>query len=201
LLVYDCAVGWLIGLDRSLFVWINTAWSNPGLDGFFLEVTALGAWPIVIVALAFLSAFPRTQFLRHLAVLVVFWVAGSACNTVIKHAVDRDRPLTVFAESGGEINALEHYQPKHFSFPSGHSFTAFFCMAYVGFARRKIMPYAFALAVLVALSRVYVGAHFPLDCVGSAVLGISWAWLAWRAYGAWQARIGGSPAGEETVAS
>jgi undecaprenyl-diphosphatase len=185
-------VNWLISLDHALFLWVNTAWSIPGLDGFFLEVTALGAWPIVIIALAFLSAFPRAQFLRHLAVLVAFWVAGSACNTVIKHAVDRDRPLTVFADSGVEINALEHYRPKHFSFPSGHSFTAFFCMAYVGFARRKIMPYALALAVLIGLSRVYVGAHFPLDCVGSAVLGIGWAWVGWRAFQAWQARRDGS---------
>jgi membrane-associated phospholipid phosphatase len=37
---------------------------------------------------------------------------------------------------------------------------------------------------------VYVGAHFPLDCVGSAVLGIGWAWVGWRSFQAWQVRRG-----------
>ena len=35
--MYDCAVSWLVSLDHALFLWVNTAWSNPGLDGFFLE--------------------------------------------------------------------------------------------------------------------------------------------------------------------
>jgi undecaprenyl-diphosphatase len=63
------------------------------------------------------------------------------------------------------------------SFPSGHSATAFAgatMLAY--FAPRARVP-LYALAVLIAFSRLYVGEHYPLDVVAGAALGTATALL------------------------
>jgi undecaprenyl-diphosphatase len=41
----------------------------------------------------------------------------------------------------------------------------------------------FLFALLVAWSRIYVGAHYPLDVAGGAVVGIACGWLGWKCYG------------------
>jgi undecaprenyl-diphosphatase len=58
------------------------------------------------------------------------------------------------------------------SFPSGHTATSFACaVVLASFAPRLRVP-LYALAALIAFSRLYNGDHFPLDVLGGAVLGV-----------------------------
>jgi undecaprenyl-diphosphatase len=61
------------------------------------------------------------------------------------------------------------------SFPSGHATTAFACATMLAaFAPRLRVP-LFALAALIALSRLYNGDHYPLDVLAGAALGTATA--------------------------
>ena len=66
--------------------------------------------------------------------------------------------------------------PRSFSFPSSHGATSFaFITPYFVLARRIIrtgwLVYLFVLATMIALSRAYLGVHYPSDIVAGAVLG------------------------------
>jgi undecaprenyl-diphosphatase len=57
--------------------------------------------------------------------------------------------------------------------PSGHASTSFACAAVLAWWTPLPAVQLFAVAALVAFSRVYVGAHYPLDAVAGAALGLA----------------------------
>ncbi len=85
---------------------------------------------------------------------------------VLKATVERGRPYETLAEADPLIRASVGN-----SFPSGHAATSFAGAAILGYLFRRALPGLFALAALVAFSRVYVGVHYPLDILGGAALG------------------------------
>jgi undecaprenyl-diphosphatase len=62
--------------------------------------------------------------------------------------------------------------PATFSFPSGHATVSFACATVLAFAIPRFVVPLYALAALIAFSRVYVGVHYPTDVIAGAVLGI-----------------------------
>lgn len=111
---------------------------------------------------------------RELAIRL--WVAAGvalAISQPLKRLCRRTRPALRLA---GFTALVEH--PDRFSFPSGHTTVAWsvaVAMASVGPAIGLVM---FPLAWLIGASRVYLGAHYPLDVGVGAVLGIIAGWLA-----------------------
>lgn len=150
---------WLLEAVRDL----------TALGGVFLRnLIALGA----IVALVFLR-------LRREAVLLAATIAGGwIVNTLVKLAVGRPRPLIVphLTDAGGQ------------SFPSGHSFNA--AVVYIAIAlafaamspkrsvRWTLVSLAIVLSMGVAVSRVWLGVHFPSDVMAGWLGGAGWAFLA-----------------------
>ncbi|OYX63894.1 MAG: phosphatase PAP2 family protein [Novosphingobium sp. 32-60-15] len=150
---------WLLEAVRDL----------TALGGVFLRnLIALGA----IVALVFLR-------LRREAVLLAATIAGGwIVNTLVKLAVGRPRPLIVphLTDAGGQ------------SFPSGHSFNA--AVVYIAIAlafaamspkrsvRWTLISLAIVLSMGVAVSRVWLGVHFPSDVMAGWLGGAGWAFLA-----------------------
>ncbi len=106
--------------------------------------------------------------------------AAGILDQIVKHLVCRARPS--LPEAGrffGKFPCLfESY--AYTSFPSGHATTAFAAAAFLALWRPRWAPPALALAVLVAVSRVYLGAHFPSDVVAGAILGTGSALFVWR---------------------
>ena len=180
----------IIEFDRWLFVLINTGLARRWLDAPMLELTALGSWPIALVAIGVLSAAGRRQFWRgHAAAMALVLAVGIPLNAQVKQWVNRARPATALTQrvERGEISVrvLEYPRLTSRSFPSGHAMTAFFFMTYVALYRRSARFWAWLLAALVALSRVYVGLHFPFDCLAGAALGATGGWTAWLIYRRW----------------
>lgn len=71
-----------------------------------------------------------------------------------------------------------------YAFPSGHTQNAAVLWSYLaGYYRKKALVVAAAMMILlVALSRMYRGAHWPVDVVGGMAIGVGLVWLALTAY-------------------
>ena len=150
--------------------WLTEAVRDyTALGGVLLRhIVALGA----LVALLFLR-------LRREAVLLALTIAGGwAVNSGLKLLVGRPRPDLVphLMEAGGQ------------SFPSGHSFNS--AVVYIAIAlafaalsprqsvRLTVIGIAVSLTMLVSLSRVWLGVHYPSDAIAGWLGGAGWAFLA-----------------------
>jgi membrane-associated phospholipid phosphatase len=89
-------------------------------------------------------------------------------QSALKVWVERDRPPLDNPEPAPLV-AL----PSTYSFPSGHAVVAFACATVISFAVPRLRWPLYALAALVAFSRVYVGVHFPGDVAAGAVIGVA----------------------------
>jgi undecaprenyl-diphosphatase len=166
----------LLQLDIAAFTFINSH-HTPLFDVFFTIVTWFGngwvAIPLAGTALFFFT--PRRFLSRTLLIAAVAGTLTGIGNTQIKHRIDRARPCAFFSRASGpgagyRVHVLGERLEQH-SFPSGHSATAFSAATIlVLFIKRKAFLF-YAGAFLVAWSRIYVGAHFPLDALGGAILG------------------------------
>jgi undecaprenyl-diphosphatase len=179
----------LIAIDKQAFLLVNHALAHPWIGYFFDVVTRLGeGWNAGLLTACFLALYDRRAFSRHFPLIVLSMIIGGSVNSLFKDIFDRPRPLKEFShmiKSGAEwVNVVGPALMSR-SFPSGHSQTAFAVVAYLVllYKSRVIRLAVISLGCLVGLSRLAVGAHFPLDvlggaCVGSAVSAI--IWFAWK---------------------
>jgi membrane-associated phospholipid phosphatase len=153
-------------------------WHHPWGDVFFryFTETANGAVPVLVIHLLL---FVRYSWALGLGVSA--GVMGIVVQWLKRGVFDLPRPSAVFDQ--GLLHWVEgvEYASK-FSFPSGHSATAF-CMFFLFalMADRRWATWCFLVwAILAAFSRVYVSQHFIEDTVAGAWIGLGISWLAWR---------------------
>lgn len=169
----------LLTLDGGILLWIQGTLRGL-LDPVFIAYTHLGDAGLLWIALCLvLLVFPRTRR-AGLAGLTALLLGLLCTNVVLKHLVGRARPwLTV----EGLVPLIAEGDPN--SFPSGHSCAAFaaasaWCRT---LPRRWMKGVGLVLAALMALSRLYVGVHFPSDVLVGVLVGTlcgQLAWLLWR---------------------
>lgn len=93
-------------------------------------------------------------------------ILAEAISGGLKPLLRRDRP------SASETDPLPLVDvPATYSFPSGHATVSFACATILTLALPRLAVPFYALAALIAFSRVYVGVHYPSDIVVGAVLG------------------------------
>ena len=145
-------------------------------DGFFSAVTFMGTDTFVFLLVC--ALFWCID--RRAGEMVVFSLFVSFCaNNILKDIIKRPRPIGVEGVhtdarelEGVKISAGGY--PYSWSFPSGHAqgSASFFTAAAVWIKRRWATFVAAIAVLLVMLSRVYLGVHYPSDVVAGAVLGV-----------------------------
>ncbi|MBI2884382.1 MAG: phosphatase PAP2 family protein [Candidatus Methylomirabilis oxyfera] len=170
-------------IDGSVMTFILSVQSERGLM-VASAVTVIGygladaAIAVTILVIGLKAGRPREAVAGKLGLLAV--IVGSLSVQILKNLFCRSRPL---AEKSGQFFVDFPCLGKgtgFISFPSGHSVTAF-ALAFV--LSRTYPRYAFlfyGLAVLVALSRVYLARHFPSDVVAGAAIGLLAGWITCR---------------------
>ncbi|MBI5501280.1 MAG: phosphatase PAP2 family protein [Deltaproteobacteria bacterium] len=182
---------WLIRLDERVFLAVNGL-GAPALDWFFRAVTWLGHGVVLaVLVLGPMLLFDRPNLRRHLLAMVLSVAVGALAVEAIKWATDRERPARHFmaAEIRGEVEVRMPGDALYDrSFPSGHSQAAFGTATYVSLVYPRWSIAASAAAALVALSRVYLGVHFPSDALVGALLGIVFSVAGFRLWEVWASR-------------
>jgi membrane-associated phospholipid phosphatase len=150
-------------------LWINGNHSDFS-DRFFTFVTYGGDGKIFIPLIIILL------FVRFSYVLIAIsaWAGHGLICSLLKRLVFP----TMLRPTGTMDNDLLHFVPgvdvhANYSFPSGHTATAFcFAILVALLTRRKFVFFiAIAFAVIVAYSRIYLLQHFLIDVVGGAFIG------------------------------
>jgi undecaprenyl-diphosphatase len=154
----------VVGPDVALFQRINhwPGWLYPPM--WVVQLSGvIGAIPLLAAAAALLRRF------RLAAALAAAALLKPSLEAVVKTLVQRDRP----AETVSDVILRGNSAAHGLSFPSGHAMVIFaITVLVVPYLKGwwKVLPWALAAAV--CLSRMYLGAHFPLDVVAGAGLGM-----------------------------
>ncbi|HEY1124859.1 MAG TPA: phosphatase PAP2 family protein [Sphingobium sp.] len=195
-LASEVAEGDTLAFDRAILIAIRKA--TEGHDGlrdslrqFMLDVTTLGnnglLTLIALLAVGFLVASGKR---RLGALLGAGIVVGSAASGLLKLAYDRARPDVV----------VHLVDVNNASFPSGHAMNS--AVVYLTMAallargqkarapRLYIIGVGIALTLMIGLSRLYLGVHWPTDVLVGWIFGASWAALL--TYGGVQLQATGS---------
>jgi membrane-associated phospholipid phosphatase len=173
-------------MDQTILFFFNQTLAHPLLDLLMLGITYSG--------LALLPALGVVLLLgkhRRVGLAILGAIATSLILTFIfQYLALRPRPEAV---------RLLQPMPNFPSFPSGHAAVAFATAVVLGLVQRHWSGWLLALAGagLIALSRVYLGCHYPSDILGGAILGagtgaagygllvdsrlphLRWRWLLW----------------------
>ncbi len=146
------------------------------------DVTSLGSPAVLTLLTAAALGFLALKRQWGDAVFVLLSICGgTAISFALKDLVQRARPDV----------AAEVAQTQTYSFPSGHAFLSAVTFLTLGalLARVQREPWlkaymlgvAIALTILVGVSRIYLGVHWPTDVLAGWSAGAAWAILCWAA--------------------
>lgn len=171
-------------LDESLFFWINHGFSTPAMDGFMSFITVAGDAAVWVgFGLLFIAMQEKEHLRRMITTFIIVIVVAGGVLHLIKYTVQRDRPLERFKHeiAAGEIVVHAPLNKlKSRSFPSGHSQAAFSAATFFALYYRRFRLLLYIGAALVAISRVYLGTHFPADIIAGSVLGWAVVFAIWK---------------------
>ncbi len=154
-------------LKAGGIIWIQH-FSSPWLDRLALAITMLGSGEAYLLMLPFLYWLWNR---RRTMQLGVFLMLDLYTNSFLKYLLAVPRPH----EPGVRVLQVVHSP----SFPSGHAQGSIFFWGFVGWlSRQRLIRAAVVLIViLIGLSRVYLGVHYPLDVLGGWAIGLAWLYV------------------------
>jgi membrane-associated phospholipid phosphatase len=156
--------GQLERLDRAALRLLRTRFRSPALERAAITYTATGEFGALWIGLSLGGALLEPERRR-------LWLACGAVvplsltvNYVVKRAVHRHRPQLPGVPPSGRV-------PTSLSFPSGHAATSFAGAEAIGtLVPRARRPLRLAAGVM-ALTRPYLGLHYPSDALAGSLLG------------------------------
>ncbi len=180
--------GTTAAFDRSILLALRNAqdasqpFGPPWFQEMMRDFTALGSTGVLVLVTAAAAGFLSLEGKRRASLALVLSVAGGMLiSQLAKMGLDRPRPDLV-------PHATVVYTA---SFPSGHSMMSAAVYLTLGalVARTRrirrvkvfVLVVAVSLSLLVGVSRVYLGVHWPTDVLAGWAVGAAWALLCWVA--------------------
>jgi undecaprenyl-diphosphatase len=173
-------------LDTRILLALRSP-SDPGrprgplwLESSLLDLTAMGGSTVLGLVVFSVAGFLLLQGRYHTALVILVTAAsGELLNEVLKNAFMRPRP-----------DVVPHLRDVvSTSFPSGHAMESAIIYLTLGtmlmrLAERRLtkafcLIMAILVTLLVGISRVYLGVHYPTDVIGGWIFGFVWASVCW----------------------
>ena len=153
----------------------------PWFEEMMRDLTALGSYAFILIVSVTTIGYLVLVRKPDLPVLMVASVVGGMLiSNVLKTGFDRPRP--------GLSHAAQVFTP---SFPSGHAMLSAVTFLTLGALLTRVnigwrlklyfLAVAVLLTILVGISRVYLGVHYPSDVIAGWCVGSAWALLCWAA--------------------
>ena len=183
-------IDFLYNLDLQLFLIINKTISNPIFDviSTFLHQPYKNIWFVIIILsiwLFFIYKHKKNRLIL-MVILPLGIVVTDKIGASIKDLELRQRPymsiekekmnllVKVKEENNGEYKNTSSSKK---SFPSNHSANIFFIYFILSILYSNKNKYFLLIAMVVGISRIYVGVHYPFDVMSGAGIGLSMGFI------------------------
>ncbi|SHH41372.1 undecaprenyl-diphosphatase [Anaerosphaera aminiphila DSM 21120] len=144
----------------------------PLLDKIMIFITSLGNSGLVFIAIGIILMLRKKSRREGINILLALGICFIFGNVIMKPLIARARPFTI-----SEVELLIK-APTDFSFPSGHTYSAFAAAMSSYFYNKKRSIALFIFAIVMGFSRLYLYVHYPTDVFVGALFGIGCAILA-----------------------
>lgn len=155
--------------ELKILDFIKDTFACAFLDKAMPIISLFGDHGIFWMALTAILLIPKKTRKLGLSMAIALALGYLCGNLIIKNIVARARPYT-YRDIDLLVSELSDY-----SFPSGHSLASFEAATCIFIRNKKWGIPALVLAVLIALSRLYLYVHFPSDVLAGTMLGIAFA--------------------------
>ncbi len=169
-----------LGFDLAVFEWIQSI-HNSFLTAIMTTITTLGDDGIIFIVLGLVLLLTKKYRKAGLTVLVALLVMLVCNNLVLKELFARPRPFNLDPVTYDWWHEVYEYpnfnihQPSSFSFPSGHTSSAFAAAIAILWYNRKIGVPMTIFAAIMGFTRIYVEVHYCTDVIAGAVVGVIYA--------------------------
>ena len=159
-------------IDISLFRFFNGSLCNSVFDFLMPIITDLNKQRLVLIFVALILLWMLLRGNRRARIAVILLIvtiifSDQFSSSIIKYWFERPRPCHVLHNVHLLVSCGSGY-----SFPSSHAVNNFAGALILCFFFPRNKWWFFGFASIVAFSRVYVGAHYPSDIAGGAVIGL-----------------------------
>ncbi|MCM1365300.1 MAG: phosphatase PAP2 family protein [Faecalibacterium sp.] len=162
--------------DLSVFEWVQTI-QTPILSAILKVITTLGEGGIIFILLALVLLCSKKYRKVGFAICVALVVMEVCNNLVLKELFARPRPFNLTYDWWNEAYRFPEIvsRPDSYSFPSGHTSSAFAAAIAVLWYDRKIGIPTTIFACIMGFSRIYVEVHYCSDVLAGMIVGIIYA--------------------------
>ncbi|HSW54401.1 MAG TPA: phosphatase PAP2 family protein [Ignavibacteriaceae bacterium] len=164
----------LYSIDLAVFYFFNHTISTGFLDKFFSIITDVNKWYIayvILIGIAFFNGGRRGK-IAVIGLILLIVVTDQTGYRVLKELFERVRPCNILTDVITPVGCA-----GGFSFPSNHALNNF---AAAVFLLRLFPNYKWIfliVAILISISRIYLGVHYPSDVIGGALIGAAFGYL------------------------
>ena len=159
-------------LDFEILFFIQNHLRNDLFDVIVPFYTTLGEGGILWITIGVIMLIPKKTRKCGIMVLAALLVMLIVNNFVLKNLIARSRPCWTYPEMVDLVDI-----PKSYSFPSGHTVSAFAVAFVILSQHKKLGIVMVVMATLMALTRLYVFVHFPTDIYGGILVAAAIAWF------------------------
>lgn len=163
-------VEFITSIDFNILNFIQENIRNAFLDPIMVGLSYIGEYGVFWILLAIVLLFSRKTRAAGVCALAAMALGFLCGDMIIKNIVARPRPFLLNPQANMNIPG-----PTSYSFPSGHSTSAFAAItALFGMLKEKrwIAYSGLVLAILIVFSRMYNYVHYPSDILGGIALGV-----------------------------
>lgn len=157
----------ILNTDFHILNFIHANFSCSFLDWLMPKITFLGNYGLIWIAAAIIMLSIQKHRKNGIVLSIGLLCGLIIGNLILKNLIARERPCWI----NDSVQLLIGI-PDDYSFPSGHTLSAFVAATVLFSCNKKLGAAAFLLAASIAFSRLYLYVHFPTDVLCGIIFGV-----------------------------